>query len=137
MQENRLLRRIAAWNRDPTHRGKVDPKRTLDSVREYLQKILNTRQGSVPLGEDFGLPDFVEMLRDYPESVREFERTIRATIQKYEPRLKTVKVRLLQNEDDPLTLRFQIAAKLVSPEHRMPVMLESVVDQDGKVSIAG
>lgn len=117
-------------------REKGDPKRTLDSVKEHLQKILNTRQGSVPLGDEYGLPDFVELLRDYPESLREFERSIRLTIQKYEPRLKTIKVRLLQNEDDPLTLRFQISAKLVSPEQRMPVLLESVVDQDGKVRIA-
>ncbi len=116
-------------------RERGDAKRTLDSVKEHLQKILNTRQGNVPLGDEYGLPDFIELFRDYPESLREFERSIRSTIQRYEPRLKTIRVRLLKNEDDPLTLRFQISAKLISAEQRMPVLLESVVDQDGRVSV--
>jgi len=135
MQEERLLKRIIAWERDPLRRTREDPKRIIDSVREHLQKILNTRQGSVMIGDDYGLPDFVEMLKDYPDSLREFERSIRATIQTYEPRLKAVRVKLLPNEDDPLTLRFQVSAKLVSRDQRIPVLLESVVDSDGKVSV--
>ncbi len=135
MQEERLLRRIIAWEKDPRRRTREDPKRTIDSVREHLQRILNTRQGSVMIGEDYGLPDFAEMLRDYPDSLRDFERSIRMTIQKYEPRLKMVRVRLLPNEEDLLTLRFQVSARLVGQERRVPVLLESTVDQDGKVNI--
>jgi len=135
MQEERLLRRIIAWEKDPRLRTREDPKRTIDSVREHLQKILNTRQGSVMIGEDYGLPDFAELLRDYPESLRDFERSIRMTIQEYEPRLKMVRVKLLPNEEDLLTLRFQVSARLAAREQRVPVLLESMVDQDGKVSI--
>lgn len=135
MQEERLLRRIIAWEKDPRRRTREDPKRTIDSVREHLQRILNTRQGSVMIGEDYGLPDFAELLRDYPDSLRDFERSIRMTIQKYEPRLKMVRVRLLPNEEDLLTLRFQVSARLVGQERRVPVLLESTVDQDGKVNI--
>ncbi len=136
MKEERLLQRIIAWENNPTRRAREDPKRVIDSVREHLQKILNTRQGSVMIGEDYGLPDFVELFRDYPESLREFERSIRSTIQKYEPRLRTVRVRLLQNEEDPFTLRFQVSAKLAGQDKRVPVLLESKVDQDGKVKIS-
>ena len=135
MQEERLLRRIRSWERDPQRRAREDPHRIIDSVREHLQKILNTRQGSAMIGEDYGLPDFVEMLRDYPDSLRDFERSIRSTIQSYEPRLTMVRVRLMTNEEDPLTLRFQVSAKLVSPDRKTAVVLESSVDQDGKVSI--
>lgn len=135
MQEERLLKRISSWERDPLRRERQDSRLIIDSVREHLQRILNTRQGSVLIGADYGLPDFVELLRDYPESLREFERSIRTTIQKYEPRLKAVRVKLLTNEDDPLTLRFQIAARLADPEQKIPVVLESRVDQDGRVRI--
>jgi type VI secretion system protein len=135
MQEERLLRRIIAWEKDPHRRTREDPKRIIDSVREHLQRILNTRQGSAMIGEDYGLPDFAELLRDYPDSLRDFERSIRMTIQKYEPRLKMVRVKLLPNEEDLLTLRFQVSARLAAQEQRVPVLLESTVDQDGKVNI--
>jgi type VI secretion system protein len=135
MQEERLLRRIIEWEKDPHRRTREDPKRIIDSVREHLQRILNTRQGSVMIGEDYGLPDFAELLRDYPDSLRDFERSIRMTIQKYEPRLKVVRVKLLPNEEDLLTLRFQVSARLAAQEQRVPVLLESTVDQDGKVNI--
>jgi len=135
MQEERLLRKITAWEKDPHRRTREDPRRIIASIREHLQKILNTRQGSVMIGEDYGLPDFAGLFRDYPESLRDFERSIRMTIQKYEPRLKMVRVKLLPNEEDLLTLRFQISARLAAQEQRVPVLLESTVDQDGKVSI--
>lgn len=135
MQEKRLLQRIIDWEKDPHRRAREDPKSIIDSVREHLQKILNTRQGSVMIGEDYGLPDFAELLRDYPDSLRDFERSIRMTIQKYEPRLKMVRVKLLPNEEDLLTLRFQVSARLAAQEQRVPVLLESSVDQDGKVRI--
>ena len=135
MQEERLLQRISRWNKNPLQRNREDIKRVIDSVREHLQKILNTRQGSVMIGEEYGLPDFVELLREYPDSLREFEKSIRSTIQRYEPRLKSVRVRLLPNEEDILTLRFQVSARLANQSGRTPVILESQVDQDGKVSV--
>lgn len=107
----------------------------MDSVREHLQKILNTKQGNVPIGEEYGLPDFCELFRDYPDSLRDYERSIRLTVQKYEPRLTSVRVKLIPNEEDPMTLRFQVSARLVTREQRVPVVLESTVDQDGRVLI--
>jgi type VI secretion system protein len=69
--------------------------------------------------------------------VREFARSIRQTIQKYEPRLKGIRVRLIPQEEDFLSLRFQIMAQLVTEDHKEPVLFESVVDSDGKISING
>lgn len=137
MREDRLLKRISAWEKEPHRRSIEDPKRTLDSVLDHLQQILNTRQGSVPIGEDYGVPDFTELLHAYPDSVRDFERSIRQTIQKYEPRLNGIRVRLIPQDEDFLSLRFQIMAKLVTEDHKEPVLFESVVDSDGKISITG
>lgn len=135
MYEERLLKRILSWERDPQRRTGEDSGRVMDSVREHLQKILNTKQGNVPIGEDYGLPDFFELFRDYPDSLRDYERSIRLTVQKYEPRLKSVRVKLIPNDEDPMTLRFQVSARLVTREQRVPVVLESTVGQDGKVLI--
>ena len=135
MREERLLERILLWKKHPERRGKEDPRRVLDSVLRHLQKILNTRQGSAPIGEDFGVPDFTEFLHDYPESLRAIERTIRHTIQKYEPRLKAVRVNFLPPDDERLVLRFQIAAKLDLEDETLPVVMESLVDPDGKIKL--
>lgn len=135
MYEERLLKRILSWELDPQRRTGEDSGRVMDSVREHLQKILNTKQGNVPIGEDYGLPDFFELFRDYPDSLRDYERSIRLTVQKYEPRLKSVRVKLIPNDEDPMTLRFQVSARLVTREQRVPVVLESTVGQDGKVLI--
>ena len=137
MREERLLKRISAWEREPHRRSSVDPKRIIDSVLDHLQQLLNTRQGSVSIGEDYGVPDFTELLHAYPDSVRDFERSIRQTIQKYEPRLDGIRVRLIPQDEELLSLRFQIMAKLVTEDYKEPVFFESVVDSDGKISITG
>ncbi|MBW2125727.1 MAG: type VI secretion system baseplate subunit TssE, partial [Deltaproteobacteria bacterium] len=120
MREERLLERIRSWKKHPERRAKEDPKRLIDSVLNHLQKILNTRHGTVPIAEDFGIPDFTEFANDYPNSVRRIERAIRNTIQRYEPRLKAVRVNFLPQEEDLLTLRFQIIAKIITDEETLP-----------------
>ena len=135
MQENRLLERIRYLKEVPQERTRKDPKRVIDSVLKHLQRILNTRQGSVPIGEDYGMPDFTYFLRAYPDSIREIERSIRETIQKYEPRLKAIQVNSIPNDEDVLSLRFQIIARLATDEDKGPVLFESILGSDGKMSV--
>ena len=135
MREQRLLERISSWKKHPERRGREDRGLVLESVLRHLQKILNTRQGSVPIGEDYGVPDFTEFLHDYPESLRAMERAIRHTIQKYEPRLKAVRVNFLPPDDEALVVRFQIAAKLDLEQDVVPVVVESSIDPDGKIKL--
>jgi type VI secretion system protein len=135
MREERLLERLRIWDREPERRAKNDPKKIVDSVIRHLQKILNTRQGNVPIAEDYGVPDFTDFLHSYPESLREIEKAIRQTIQKYEPRLRAVRVHFIPQDDDVLSLRFQIMAKLAVDEGKTPVFIETLVDSEGKVNI--
>ena len=135
MREQRLLERIRSWEKEPAKRSREDPKKTIDSVVSHLQRILNTRQGSVPIAEDYGVPDFTDALRNYPESVRESERSIRLMIQKYEPRLKAIRVHFLPPDEEILTLRFQIAAQLAIDNEKIPVQFESHVGTDGKIEV--
>ena len=136
MREERLLERIRTWEKETTRRGKEDPRRITDSVLRHLQRILNTKQGNVPIAEDYGTPDFSDFLLTYPDSVREIERTLRVAIQKYEPRLKAVKVTFIPQEEDLLSLRFQIVARL-SSESKSQVFFETQIDSDGKINIRG
>jgi len=62
---------------------------------------------------------------------------IRNTIQKYEPRLKAVRVKLIPQEENMLAVSFQVVARLILEEEKDPVVFESVMDSDGKVTIRG
>lgn len=134
MHEERLLERIRSWDREPARRGREDQGRCIDSVLSHLQRILNTKQGNVPIADDYGVPDFLDFLQSYPESVREIERSIRTAIDKYEPRLAGTRVTFIPQEDDLLTLRFQIVARLATAGGQQ-VFFETLVDTDGKVRI--
>mgnify|MGYP000356758259 CR=1 FL=1 len=136
MREERLLERIRTYGRETARRGKEDPRRITESVLRHLQRILNTKQGNVPIAEDYGTPDFSDFLLAFPDSIREIERAIRVAIQKYEPRLRGVKVAFIPQEEELLSLRFQITARL-DTESKTPVFFETEIDSDGKVTIRG
>jgi len=134
MREQRLLERIRTREKDPLRREGDDPRRISDSVVTHLQRILNTRQGNVPIADDYGIPDFLDFLTAFPESIKGLERTIRQVIQKYEPRLKSIRVQFIPGEENVLSLRFQIIARL-STESKTEVYFETVVDSDGKIRV--
>ncbi|GFO69527.1 hypothetical protein GMLC_31060 [Geomonas limicola] len=137
MREERLLERLSSLEREPLRREGLDRARLIDSVVRHLSLILNTRQGSVPAAAGFGMPDFQEFLQGYPQSVRELETEIRRTIERYEPRLQSVQVAFLPQNDDPLKLHFQISASLKGVEGRdsTRVCMETVVGAAGRFSV--
>jgi type VI secretion system protein len=137
MREHRLLDRIRQLNKNPSRRVSEDPKQMIRSIQEHLQRILNTRQGNTPIAEDYGVPDFTNFMGSYSESQRSLERSLRQTIQKYEPRLQNVRVGFFPREDDPLTISFQIEARLVLEGQKDPVLFESTVDSGGHIRVRG
>lgn len=134
MHEERLLERIRSAEREPLRRGGDNQRRCIDSLLAHLQRILNTRQGNVPIADDYGVPDFLDFLQTYPESVHEIEHNIKNAIDRYEPRLSRATVTYVQDEDETLTLRFQIVACL-TVEGGRKVFFETVVDSDGRIRI--
>jgi type VI secretion system protein len=135
MREARLLERIRLREKNPHRRESEGPGRVIDSVLDHLTRIFNTRRGNVPIADDYGIPDYTEFLHNYPESLRDFERAIKQTIVQYEPRLKTVRVSFIPQDNDVFTVKFQISARLVSTADNTSVLFESHLDTSGKISI--
>ena len=134
MQAKRLLERIRSFEHNPLRRGARSQRHSIDSVLAHLQRVLNTRQGNVQLADDYGVPDFLNFLQNHPESVREVESSIKNAIDKYEPRLSETTVAFLPDEDEKLTLRFQIMSSL-TVEGGRKVFLETVIGLDGGVTV--
>jgi len=124
MGEERLLERIRTWRNEPKRRSRGEVSRQIDSIVAHLQRILNTRQGNVPIADGYGVPDLTDFMLSYPESVTEIEKSLRQAIEEYEPRLRSVRVSFVHQEDDLLCLRFQIVAQLLGLACKNPGFVE-------------
>ena len=99
-----------------------------------LQALLNTRLGDAVSAEGFGVVDLVDIIHDFPAAAQIMQRSIRATIAKYEPRLRNVSVRTVPSED-PLKLTFEISGRLSGDRRRGVVRLRSEMSHGGRVKI--
>ena len=135
MRELRLLERIRDFEKDPERRFAEDPQVMTTSVLHHIQQIMNTRQGSVLIHDDYGVPDFTDIAGSYAsDRVQELERDLSKIIMKYEPRLLEASINFEEQQDDVLALRFKIKGKLAM-ENDVPVVFESVVQSDGRITI--
>ncbi|PEH73897.1 type VI secretion system baseplate subunit TssE [Edwardsiella tarda] len=62
------------------------------SVLDNMQRILNTRAGSLKHLPDYGLPDMTTVLQGMPGTAHQLMRVLSGVLLKYEPRLKRVDV---------------------------------------------
>lgn len=122
------MQRLAAP--DPM-RVRVDD---IDSIVEHLRGLLNTRQGEAPTVPDFGVIDFTDLVHNFPEAIQVLQRSIRATILQYEPRLKSVVVQHVRDEE-VLVLKFQITAQLASKSARGAVRFETQLRAGGQMNV--
>ncbi|MBK0126070.1 type VI secretion system baseplate subunit TssE [Pantoea sp. S61] len=81
------------------------------SVLDNMQRILNTRAGSLSHIPEFGLPDMTRILQGMPGTAHQLLNTLTRVLLEYEPRLKSINVVLLE-QSIPGELRYAIDAEL-------------------------
>jgi len=115
---------------------KAAPK-SVESILRHLRNLLNTRQGSVLIADDYGMPDLTNFPgENLSEAAAELEDVMKKVIQKYEPRLRNVRISFEPGVDASSVLRFKLSAEVVSrEENRTPVVFETVVTSSGMVKI--
>jgi type VI secretion system protein len=106
-----------------------------DAIIEHLRALLNTRQGEGPTAPEFGILDFTDLVHAFPESIQTLQRAIRATVLRYEPRLKNVVVRHLREDDQVLALHFEITAELARTGARGVLRFQTRVTPGGRVDV--
>jgi type VI secretion system protein len=137
MVEEALLERIRNLERKAVVRGSRDIFVGVRSVMSHLRKLLNTRQGSVPIADDYGMPDLTNFPgEDLPAAADELQEIIQNVIQKYEPRLGRVKVFFDPKPGEVSELRFKLEWTISQDRSSViPVVLETVISADGIVRI--
>ncbi len=109
-----------------------------ESVRQHLGRLLNARHGMSQAAPDYGLPSLVDLITSTGEHVPAVQRAIRTTIEKYEPRLRHVRVSCLRDEDAPTqrALVFRVDAVLVGRDGEYNVGYVTAVGPNGQFEVA-
>lgn len=132
---------------DEAPRAPADsPVREDESLRRYrrgvqrdLEDLLNTRRTIVPVGQsfpcvrnsvhEFGIPDILSSVPGSAEGRLQVIQDIRDTIQRFEPRLSDVQVRLAETDEIGTSqVRFIVEAVLHLDASSERVKFDSVLD---------
>jgi type VI secretion system protein len=115
----RLWARLKSNTPDGVFEDLNDSQRIIDSVRDHLSWVLNSRRGDAPSCGDYGLPDLSAIIAGLPKSENEFCAEIEKCIREYEPRISRVRILLFSEETHSnLKVHFfiEVVLKLL-PEH--------------------
>ncbi|WAS95838.1 type VI secretion system baseplate subunit TssE [Nannocystis punicea] len=108
----------------------------LESIVTHLQELLNTRSGESLSAPDFGIVDFADVVHNFPEATQVLQQSIRATILKYEPRLRNVSVHPVPS-GDTLMIAFEVSARLASGAQRGVFRVRTEMTSTGKIQVSG
>ncbi|EIX4510467.1 type VI secretion system baseplate subunit TssE [Escherichia coli] len=88
-----------------------DKEQLILSVLDNMQRILNTRAGSLKHLPDYGLPDMTNILQGIPGTSHQLIQILSDVLLKYEPRIKRIEVVMLEQLQYG-ELRYSVDAEL-------------------------
>ena len=129
MHKLRLFERIKAWETKKICKfsGSGEHEMT-QSILSHLEKMLNTKKGSVMLSNHYGLSEFNELQHGL------MEQEIKQFIERYEPRLEISDVmRLPLKKNTAANISIQIAGAFVGG--KTPIRFTTVLTPNGKITV--
>ena len=138
-QRNSLFERLLLGKRGYAPSRRLSGADLLDSVLANLNRIFNCNQGSSMARPDYGVPDFNQLISDFPDAVPRLTRVIEEQIRMFEPRLTACKVRFVDDpaEQSPhglISLNFVITAELLDTDNEI-IRFETIFADDGKLHV--
>lgn len=136
--KQRLLKRISLWEQSSLGDSEDhDTNDLVESIRDDLEKIFNTKRGTVLIDDNFGLPDFSHMLSGYASpDIGFIMQQLHLQAKYYEPRLRALHINHVEQNKFPGKLQFQITAKLDAKEQELPFNVNALLSDDGSVSLS-
>lgn len=112
------------------YRVREEDQHTL-SVLDNVQRILNSRAGSLSHLPDYGLPDMGVILQGLPAAAHGLMNTLANTLLKYEPRLAAINIELLE-QTQPGHLEYALNIQLKEGEQ---LTFGATLAPEGKVLV--
>lgn len=90
-------------------------ERYLRTTLRSLQNIFNVHRGSCLSNPELGMPDFndLERSKGFSGAIKEIKKSIKFNIETFFPYIQSVKVEHVENEKEPLNLKFEVKARMV------------------------
>jgi type VI secretion system protein len=136
ISERRLFERMVDPDPTASRRRDLDIRALTESVLLHLRKLMNSRHGCTLIQADYGIPDLNEFIYAFPEAVGPMRNAIQQTIERYEPRLKSVRVRFVENPDKPLDIHFDVSARLAIDDETTPVSFSTRLGSAAGLEVA-
>ncbi len=132
MSTERLLERISNLDLNPEVRTERDLKQVINSINNHLMCILNTRQGSALIADDFGMPDITNVPGEaLTETITRIEEAIQKVAVKYEQRLSKIKIVFESSDKNEQSFRFKLEGFL-KDDTSIPIAIETLLTSEGK-----
>jgi len=134
----RLLKRIKSWEEaGVVSASDVDANEIIESVRDDLEKLFNTRRGTVLVDQDYGLPDFTHLMNGYAApDVEVIERDLLRQVRQYETRLASINLVYKQSKTPSSNLQFSMNAVFQHKNQDMNLVASVQFYNDGSVSVS-
>lgn len=115
--------------------GRASAGRELrESILINLRQLLGTSIGSVPSAPDYGVSDIGEALHSGIEGQKIFLLALQRAIERYEPRLKAVRL-TYQSPGDDFTIRIEIVGELRVGRERHIAKFSASVEPSRRLTI--
>ena len=134
-REKSLMLRLEDPRAGSQYTTETDIDSLMANISQHVQDMLNVRLGSVMALEDFGMPDFNDVVKEFPDAITRIRTAIRQFIAKYEPRLEQVFVQHLHDPDQPLLLKFSISGNLKESLSDQTVSFTTVLTGSGQATV--
>ncbi|OUR86626.1 hypothetical protein A9Q81_28290 [Gammaproteobacteria bacterium 42_54_T18] len=134
-RELSLLDRIEREIVPGSYTTQFDQTEQLQNVIDNIQRMLNIREGSVLALPDYGMPDFNDVVKEFPDAIHRIQQAISQFVDTYEPRLHAVQVHYVHDEDQPLLLKFVISGELKANGRVSKVSFDTVLTGSGQATV--
>lgn len=107
-----------------------DPVDVVNSVKRNISRLLNARLGESLSAPELGLVDFNDATLGSQDLALQIRRAIRHCIERYEPRIEDLDIRVLPDTNTPLKLKFHIVATVHSGAMHDKVQIDLLLDSN-------
>jgi type VI secretion system protein len=131
-----LLERLERDGGDASSSRTSKESAIMDSIMKNVQGILNSHQGCCETRPEYGLSD-LNNTGDLRGALPAIARDVEAQIRLFEPRLRNVLVRPIEDKTRIAELIFHISAEIAYPDRTVRISLDSILGSNGHMRLNG
>ena len=132
--QQRLLKRFNHW--EDENASAVDATPMVESLRDDIEKLFNTRQGTVLIDDTYGMDDFSFMFNSYAvPDINQINIALIKQCLKYETRMSNLQINANVEQSKQAVLSFQMNAKIQFNHEDIPISFVIELNDDGSISV--